>query len=181
MSEDLPEHEQSEVDLWRELTSDVRPIKARPRARTPTPRISIDRRRQQEHAEVLAESLTGHYAPEDFNTGDEIQFRRDGISATVLRKLRRGQYAVQGSLDLHGLTRQQGHQATLQFVEQARQRSWRCIKIIHGKGLRSPQGLPVLKRRVEATLRHHEQVLAYCSAPSWAGGHGAVLILLKKD
>lgn len=178
---DHPENKDSELELWRQSTEGVQPLNTRARVQAPPPRIDISRRQKDEHEEVLQASMSAYFEPEDFNTGDEVQFRRDGVSAATLRKLRRGQFAVEATADLHGLTRQQGHQATLEFLAKARRQGWRCIKIIHGKGLRSAQGQPVLKRRVEITLQHHDQVLAYCSAPTWAGGHGAVLILLRKD
>ncbi len=169
-----------ELELWRNSTQDVQPLKVRQRTLPPRRKINLRAMAEREHQAVLQESLHAEIEVEDFDSGDETQFRRDGISLGTLRKLRRGQYAVQACCDLHGLTRQQAHAETLAFLAEARAQNWRCIKIIHGKGLRSPQGLPVLKRRVETTLLRTDAVLAFCSAPPWNGGHGAVLVLLRR-
>ena len=53
------------------------------------------------------------------------------------------------------------------------------MRIVHGKGLRSRQGQPVLKVKVNHWLRQREEVLAFCSARPVDGGTGAVYVLLK--
>jgi DNA-nicking Smr family endonuclease len=53
-----------------------------------------------------------------------------------------------------------------------------CVRIVHGKGLHSESGVPVLKNLVDRVLRQRADVLAFHSAPPAQGGHGAVLVLL---
>ena len=65
------------------------------------------------------------------------------------------------------------------FLLDARSRGWRCVRIIHGKGLSSPNREPVLKSKVRRWLTQWESVLAYCEAPHHGGGGGAVIVLLK--
>lgn len=176
------DEEDPDLALWQQSISDVTPIQSR--ARPPRNRADTLRhaRMQVEDARaVLDEAMYGHIEPEDWNTGDESQYRRDGVPPGTVRKLRRGQFAVQGTLDLHGLTRAKAQIVLNDFLREARERGWRCLRIIHGKGLRSPRGIPVLKSRVEITLQRTADVLAYCSAPNWAGGHGAVLVLLQRS
>jgi DNA-nicking Smr family endonuclease len=55
-----------------------------------------------------------------------------------------------------------------------------CVRIVHGKGLRSGPNGPVLKQRVDQWLRRFEAVLAFVSARQADGGTGAVYVLLKK-
>src|SRR4051812_30250371 len=56
--------------------------------------------------EALAESLLGPLSLDDaMETGEELTFLREGLSRQVLRKLRRGHWVVEASLDLHGMNR----------------------------------------------------------------------------
>ncbi len=180
MNHDSPDKPDDELALWRDSVADVQRLSLRRRAPKAAPPKDLDARRRAETEEVLNEAMHGEIAPEDFETGDQSQFRRDGVAPATLRKLRRGQFAIQASLDLHGLTRARAQTELAAFLRHALNRDWRCVRIIHGKGLRSPQGRPVLKARVEISLQRHEQVLAYASAPNWAGGHGAGLVLLRR-
>jgi hypothetical protein len=86
---------------------------------------------------------------------------------------------VQSEIDLHGHTIDEAHDALSDFIVEARQHGYRCVRAIHGKGLTSPNREPVLKGRVRRWLAHWDEVLAYCEAPPHAGGGGAVLILLR--
>lgn len=181
-----PEHDAHGDDEFRrfiEREGDVRPLKQRRRAQAESGEdlsSRLRRKRHQETAEILQQAWLGDVPADDFNTGDEQEFRRDSLPRKVLRQLRRGEFTVQATLDVHGMRREEAHAATQNFLESARDRRWRCVKIIHGKGLHSPQGIPVLKARVDISLRRHNDVLAYCSAPNWAGGHGATLVLLRR-
>jgi DNA-nicking Smr family endonuclease len=53
------------------------------------------------------------------------------------------------------------------------------VRIVHGKGLRSKNREPVLKRKVAGWLMQREEILAYCQARQADGGSGAVVVLLK--
>jgi DNA-nicking Smr family endonuclease len=57
-------------------------------------------------------------------------------------------------------------------------RDLRCLRIVHGKGLRSPGREPVLKKLVLGWLAQHREVLAFCQARAAEGGAGAVIVLL---
>jgi len=166
-----------EARLFREAVRDVKPLgpaqatgqpARRPRRPRPAARFS-----RADRLAVLEESLR------DEVIDPELAFRRAGIQANVLRKLRRGDYRVQGELDLHGLTVAEAKQALREFLAQALLRQWRCVRIIHGKGLRSGHRGPVLKGMVGAVLRKVGPVLAYVSARQVDGGTGAVYVLLS--
>ena len=86
---------------------------------------------------------------------------------------------MQAELDLHGMNTEEVHDALADFVTGARERGMRCVRVIHGKGLTSPNREPVLKGKVRSWLAHWDEVLAYAEAPQHAGGGGAVLVLLK--
>jgi DNA-nicking Smr family endonuclease len=134
--------------------------------------------------DVLEASKYGNDpAPQSWDTGQEFEheqtFVRRGLSPDLAGKLRRGHWSVQAELDLHGLTVDEAHDALSDFVVESRTLRLRCVRVIHGKGLTSPNKEPVLKGKVRRWLAHWDEVLAYTEAPRHAGGSGAVLILLK--
>ena len=109
----------------------------------------------------------------------EQTFLRRGLGTDILGKLRRGHWVVQAELDLHGMTTDEAHDALADFLLEARTHGLRCVRVIHGKGLTSPNREPVLKGKVRRWLAHWDDVLAYCEAPRHAGGGGAVVVLLR--
>jgi DNA-nicking Smr family endonuclease len=129
--------------------------------------------------EVLRESLDANAAELYGEAGDTLTFRRPGVQDSVLRKLRRGQYRVEAELDLHGLTVAQAKEALRDFLEGMFRARARCVRIVHGKGLRSGHRGPVLKNAVNALLQRTDAVLAFCSARPVDGGTGAIYVLLR--
>jgi len=66
-----------------------------------------------------------------------------------------------------------------EFLLECKRRTIRCVRIIHGKGLRSPNREPVLKNHVRHWLMQRDEVLAFVEARPADGGSGAVVVLLK--
>jgi len=173
-----------EVDL-RAVFADVAPLRAAnraalPRARPPT----VPAQRLADEAEALAASKQGVApSPVGWDVGQEVEaeqtYLRKGLGSDVLVRLRRGHWSVQGELDLHRLNRDEARDALGAFFNEARNCGWRCVRVIHGKGLSSPNREPVLKGKVRRWLAQRDEVLAYCEAPQHGGGAGAVLVLLK--
>ncbi|HET9576845.1 MAG TPA: Smr/MutS family protein, partial [Usitatibacter sp.] len=87
-------------------------------------------------------------------------------------------WKIQDELDLHGLGADEAALATAAFVAAARRRGLRCVRVIHGKGLRSPGREPVLKRRIRRLLTRRDDVLAFVEPRAAHGGGGAVVVLL---
>jgi len=170
----------SDDDLraFREAMNGVRPMP--PRASpvvAPKPRPEARFARAEER-EVLRESLLPPADPALLDTGEELAFRRPGVSADVLRRLRRGQFAVAAEIDLHGLGRHAAHAALRAFVAEAVVRGHGCVRVIHGKGRGSGPSGPVLKHVVNHWLRRMDDVLAFASARPVDGGTGAAYVLL---
>ena len=131
-----------------------------------------------DRAAVLRESLAPEPADPALLGGEELVYQRPGVQPAVMRRLRRGEYALEREIDLHGLTVVEAKQALRQFLIEALERGVRCVRIVHGKGLRSGHRGPVLKAAVSAVLRRSGAVLAYVSARPADGGTGAVYVLL---
>lgn len=144
--------------------------RARPRAQS----------RRADEAAVLADSLRFDAEDLDVESGDDLNYRRAGVSEAVLRRLRRGEYAVRDEIDLHGMTQDEARAALTAFLTEAAHHGHACLRIIHGKGLRSGQRGPVLKSAVNRWLRRHDGVRAFCSARRNDGGTGALYVLLGR-
>jgi DNA-nicking Smr family endonuclease len=136
-------------------------------------------RRQQDEQAVLKESLSDEFDVESLlETDESLSWRRPELGLDVVRKLRRGVWALQGQLDLHGLRTDEAREQTSQFLREAQLKGWRCVRIVHGKGLGSPGKQPVLKDKVKRWLVQSDRVLAFVQARADEGGVGAVIVLL---
>jgi len=152
---------------------------ARVEHRVPRP-APIPHQRLRDERRVLAESLSTPAHPDAGTaTGEELVYVRPGVPNTVLRKLRRGNWVVQDDFDLHGMTAVEARVAVAEFLAECTQRGVRCVRIVHGKGLRSRNRMPVLKRKLSHWLILRDEVLAYCEARPADGGSGAVVVLLR--
>jgi DNA-nicking Smr family endonuclease len=68
---------------------------------------------------------------------------------------------------------------TAVFLAACRREGKRCVRIVHGKGLRSPRREPVLKHRIRKLLTRRDEVLAFVEPRDAHGGAGAVVVLLQ--
>lgn len=106
----------------------------------------------------------------------------EGINPLTLEKLRKGTFSVEKTLDLHGYTVEDAKAVFQLFLSDAVKSGMHCIKVIHGRGLKS-KDIPALKTSLKAWLvraMHRRWVLAFCNAVMRDGGPGATYILLKK-
>jgi len=170
-----------DAELLRASLSDVVPLARSNRAQLAKPRPQpIAAQRLRDERAALEDSLNGHEAWDSgFETGDELTFLRPGLPSLTLKKLRRGHWAIQDAIDLHGLTWPEARALLAEFLGSCLRRGLRCVRIIHGKGLRSRNREPVLKRKGAHWLMQRDEVLAYCQARRTEGGGGAVVVLLK--
>ncbi|MEN8174791.1 MAG: Smr/MutS family protein [Pseudomonadota bacterium] len=119
-------------------------------------------------------------ADQDLETPEFLEFRRPGIQKRLFQDLRRGVLEPTATLDLHGLRVVEARDALVRFLGQSTRARRRCVRIIHGKGYGSDHRQPVLKQKVNQWLLQRQEVLAFCSAPRWDGGTGAVYVLLAR-
>jgi DNA-nicking Smr family endonuclease len=172
--------EDDEARLFRDAVRGVRPLA--PRSPAPRPPRASPRARfaRADRTAVLKESLAGADAEPELAGGEELTFRRPHVHPNTLRRLRRGEFRVQREIDLHGMTVREAKAALREFLVSALERGVRCVRIVHGKGLRSGHRGPVLKSTVSGLLRRSAAVLAYVSARPVDGGSGALYVLLAE-
>jgi DNA-nicking Smr family endonuclease len=174
-----PDKEPDEARVFRDAVRDVRPLAARTAPPQPLRARPRARFARADRAAVLRESLDAGGPDPTLAGGEELVYRRPHVQPAVLRRLRRGDYRVQREIDLHGLTVAEAKHALRRFLLEALERGVRCVRIVHGKGLRSGTRGPVLKSAVSGVLRRTGAVLAYVSARPVDGGTGAVYVLLS--
>ena len=167
--------------LFRAAVGNVRRLRANhvpPTKRRVPPRARFSRA---DEAAVLFESLNASLEPDPaLSNGDDLVYLAPGTQRRLLVHLRRGRYAIQGHLDLHGLTVTQAKAACDEFLAASSKQGRRCLRIVHGKGLRSARGHGVIKAVVSGWLARRDDVVAYCSAPPHDGGTGALYVLLRR-
>ena len=168
---------------FREAMKDVLPLPGSDRATVPRQAPApLPLQHLEDERRALEDSLAeGEPAQFDLDSGEVLNYRRDGVSPQVLRKLRAGHWAVQHELDLHGLRSEQARALLSDFLAASFKRGLRCVRVIHGKGRGSPGGEPVLKRRVATWLTQRGEVMAFSEARPAEGGGGAVLVLLRGE
>ena len=129
-------------------------------------------------------SLSSGVLIDNTAAGEYSVFARGGLQQKIIRKLKRGEYQIADSIDLHGLTKIQAAHELAEFlsIHRARQSGGgqSVLHIIHGKGLRSGEPGGILKPSIYALLKQHPAVLAFCSALPKDGGSGAVYVLLRR-
>ena len=175
----------SEEDLqfFRNEVSDVRPLVSEKRVETvknqPSPRPQHNQHGH--YFEELSEQeiMSDPVDLQDAIVEDVLSFARAGIQQKVQKKLRRGEFPIEDELDLHGYTVIEAKIAIQDFISECKRRHIRYMRIIHGKGYRSEQKIPILKTHVAYWLPQHKDVMAFSSALPNDGGTGALYVILK--
>lgn len=169
-----------ERDLFAHAVGPVTPLKAAARAAMARPRPEpVPVQRQRDEAAVLREALSDDFDVESLlDTDEALSFRREGVGIDVVRKLRRGGWAIQAQLDLHGLRRDEARERLAGFLRDATRQGVRCVRVVHGKGNGSPGRQAVLKGKVRSWLVQKSEVLAFVQARGAEGGAGALVVLL---
>jgi DNA-nicking Smr family endonuclease len=182
---ELPPRADDEAAQFLAAVGEVRPVKRGAERVEPEKRSSLPPRTD-EDAEVLAQlsELVAGDAPFDLADSDEfIEGHLPSLDPRLLGKLRSGELAVQGHVDLHGLTREEAKHALERFLLASRQAGRHCVLVVHGRGLHSEDQIPVLKTSVQLWLtrgRIARWVLAFTTARPHDGGAGAVYVLLRR-
>jgi DNA-nicking Smr family endonuclease len=167
------------VDGVRRL-GDQRPVRVVPKPEVTLEIISED-------AEVLAQLsdlVSGVGTFELTETEEYTEGTRLGLDPRLVTRLRRGEFAVQAHIDLHGMIQADAKLALEEFIVGSVRKGLRTVLVVHGRGLRSPGGMPVLKHAAAQWLSHGHMggyVLAFATARPADGGAGAMYVLLRRD
>lgn len=181
-----PPREASEAELFESAMAGVRPIDPGPGTVAPRPPRGAPETFWHPDLDAVDElrALVSGDAPFDLSDSDEfIEGRVAGVDPNLVRKLRRGEFAVQGHVDLHGMTREEAKRTVEGFLRASRNGGKRCVLVVHGRGLHSKDQLPVLKDALKtwlSTARFARHVLAFATARPVDGGAGAVYVLLRR-
>ncbi|ALQ50755.1 Smr/MutS family protein [Nitrosomonas ureae] len=171
--------DEDELSLFLAAMRDVAPLPASDKIVSRGIKVSPFPRKNKSEENATSENVLTDNIVVEIEAGDEWSFVQPGMPHQTLRRLRRGYWRIQDDLDLHGYTRDEARQALSVFLDFCAQQKFRCVRVIHGKGLSSKNREPVLKTRVGNWLMQRTDVLAFCQARPEDGGGGAILILLK--
>lgn len=178
------EPHEDDAALFRAAIGRVRELPAAPpppRAAPPRPAARMAARDEDDARSEFQRALDGRSpATDTIAAGDALRHRSDELPPRLLQRLRRGQYSVQDEIDLHHCDASRAEALLRRFLNEAVDQGLGCVRVIHGKGLHSDTGVPVLKNLVDRVLRQRADVLGFHSAPPAQGGHGAVLVLLRR-
>ena len=166
---------------FRAAMRDVKPLKSGAVRIAPAPRKprQFIRKAATSGVELHEMPLIDADSGADISPEELLSHRRPGVRDQVLRRLRRGLVPIEAQLDLHGVTQSVARSLTVQFIDSARAGGLRCVRIIHGKGMRSGSRGAVLKSALNGWLRRHPDVMAFTSARPIDGGAGAAYVLLR--
>ena len=188
----------SEIALWREVTKSIRPL---------TDRQAEDAAALEALAAVCRPARGGAGAPVPLVpavsavapaplvaqkpvAGASRLLPLAPIERPLLRKISRGQQAIDAVLDLHGLRQHEAHERLRRFLHQSQVNHARLVLVVTGKGT-SPakthdgegHGKGVLRRLVPDWLRMPDLravVLGFEEAAPHQGGSGALYVRLRK-
>jgi DNA-nicking Smr family endonuclease len=173
--------QQAAADDFRAMVGEVTPLAIKQRVehdRPPHP--PIPRQRIEDNQQVLIASVSDEFEIDTLlHTDADLSFRRPGIGPDILRRLRRGEWVIQDHLDLHGARVDEARELLALFLREAVRRGFRCVRVVHGKGLGSKDRQPVLKGKTRVWLAQRDEVIAFCQARPAEGGSGALVVLLR--
>jgi DNA-nicking Smr family endonuclease len=173
--------QEAERELFARAVGPVQRLQSVPRVPLTPPAVApVAHQLHKDEAAVLRDALSDEFDVSTLlDTDEALSFRRPGIGPDVTRKLRKGDWAIQREMDLHGLRSDEARLALAQFIREAHRQGLRCVRVVHGKGLGSPGKTPVLKNKVHSWLVQKNQVLAFVQAKPAEGGAGALVVLLS--
>lgn len=173
--------------LFRIAMEDVVPLSGKSATKTVTPGAPLPPPTVvSDEAEALAQLAELVATGEGLDLSDTDEYMEglsQGVDRSLLEALRRGDFSVQGHVDLHGLGVEAARDELERFLFDSRRKGARCVVVVHGRGLHSKDREPVLKERVGVWLSRGKLsriVLAFATARPVDGGAGALYVLLRR-
>jgi DNA-nicking Smr family endonuclease len=115
-------------------------------------------------------------------TPEYIEGLDNTVNPAIAQRLHRGDFTIQGHVDLHGLSVEAARETFDHFIQESIAAGKNAVLVIHGRGLSSP-GEPVLKSKVYQWLTTSpwgKWVVAFTSARLCDGGTGATYVLFRQ-
>ena len=182
------EREESDDEFFQRAMKGVKPLKGNKSKIVKTPAIydafddrlsGLAGKRGEDFSDLIKES-----AAWDISFSDEyMEGAVSGVGPKIMKRLKRGEFSTQDYIDLHGLTKKEAEAAVSNFLMQSYQKGLRCVLIVHGRGLRSANSRPAIKKELPLWLKRgvlKRIVLAFVTARPCDGGAGASYVLLKR-
>lgn len=173
----------TDEELFNREMSGVKEIREFRSLRTNVKKAVVPCRKVNQENEALTalrEIVAGRRAVNLADTQEYVEWVNEDFGGDIARPLHEGRFSVKDCLDLHGLSAEESEEEVESFFKEALEKRYQCVKIIHGRGLRSPRG-PVLKEILVKRLsgKYRKYVVAFVTARQCDGGLGALYILLK--
>ncbi|CAG9000986.1 MAG: putative DNA endonuclease SmrA [Candidatus Celerinatantimonas neptuna] len=172
----MPKKSSKDTDfaLFQEAMRGITPIQ-QDKIRPQPPRIKKKRPTLGQLHQQVNQQL--HYFSDEYSPllpeEGPMRWRAEQTEPDELKKLRRGRYAPEIFLDLHGLTRHQAKQEIAAMLHECLNQRLEVASIMHGHGQN------ILKQKVPEWLAQHPDVAAFHQAPKEWGGNSALLVLIK--
>ena len=130
---------------------------------------------------ILSEIAEGRQPVNLPDTQEYVEWTNPHYRDDIIQRLHGGHFSVQGYLDLHGFTVPEAEMELETFIGASFKKGLRCIKIIHGRGLRSTRGARLKEAVVKRLSGHYRKdIIAYVTARQCDGGLGALYVLLRR-
>lgn len=172
------EEKSAEAAIFLLAMADATPLKPGGRMVTPARKRAPAKPKEAGFEDMLEETL--EFA---LLNGDEyVEGHVAGLDENIMNSLRAGAFNPEAHLDLHGLNSLQAFEAVRDFIRMSWFKGLRSVLIVPGRGLNSPDGRGVLRRKLLEWLPHEpfrRVVLAFCTAQPRDGGPGSIYVLLR--
>jgi len=171
-----------DIDIFHEAMKNVKrfvPDKLRVVKKTDKTLIHVQNTRNPK--KLLEEALEDYHAFNVRNLPEYMEGYVEDINPFTMEKLRNGEFSIQKILDLHGYTEPEAYALFQDFIRESIKSGLNCVKIIHGRGLKSKDA-PVLKEKLKTWIvraMHRKWIAAFSSSKMCEGGPGAAYILLR--
>jgi DNA-nicking Smr family endonuclease len=136
---------------------------------------------EREGLAILSEIAAGERPIHLPDTQEYVEWTNPDYHDHIVPKLHEGHFSVQAFLDLHGCTVREAEGELDLFFEESSKKCLNCIKVIHGRGLRSTKDARIKNAVVKRLSGHYRKnIIAFVTARQCDGGLGALYVLLKK-
>lgn len=169
-----------EVDPFLDAMRNTKPLEGKGRAIAPRP---IPRQVASLREYTLEDFMAGKLEFAVSSTNEYLEGHVVGMDELIMNRLRAGGYSTEANLDLHGLNSSQAFEALRVFIRDSWLKDLRSVLIVTGRGRNSPDGQPVLRRKLQSWLIKEpfkRVVMAFCTARPHDGGPGSIYVLLRR-